>query len=67
MATEKSITKIDQLIGKKIHVIAYGASYIGHLQRVDYDKGVLIMTDGKDVVTLELDRVESFAEVEEES
>ena len=66
MTIEKSITKIDQLIGKKVHIIAYGASYIGTLQKVDYNKGIIILTDSQDVVTLELSRLESFAEVEEE-
>lgn len=65
MTTEKSITKIDELVGKKIHVIAYGASYIGVLKTVDYEKGILILADGKDVATIELDRIESFSTVEE--
>ncbi len=65
MTNEKSITKIDELVGQKVHIVAYGTSYIGTLQKVNYDKGILIISDGVDVVTLELDRIESFAKVEE--
>lgn len=60
MREEKSITKLDQFIGKQIQIVAFGASYVGTLQKVDYDEGYLIITDGKDVVTLELERVDSF-------
>lgn len=65
MTNEKSITKIDELVGQKMHIVAYGTSYIGTLQKVDYDKGIIILSDGVDVVTIELDRIESFSEVEE--
>jgi hypothetical protein len=60
MQEEKSITKLDQFIGKPIQIVAFGASYVGTLQKVDYEAGYLIVTDGKDVVTIELERVDSF-------
>jgi hypothetical protein len=64
MDTEQSITRLDTHIGGKIQVIAYGTTYIGTLQKVDYEKGYLIITDSKDTVTLDLDFVESFVSLE---
>ncbi len=61
MDIEQSLTKLDDFIGQKVQVVAYGASYIGTLQKVDYEKGFMIITDGKDTVTLDLDFVETFA------
>ncbi|MDO8520191.1 MAG: hypothetical protein Q7T11_08535 [Deltaproteobacteria bacterium] len=61
MSEEKSITKLDDYIGRKIQVTAYGTIYVGTLQKVDYEEDYLILTDGKDTVTLDLDRIESFA------
>ncbi|MBI4411697.1 MAG: hypothetical protein HY541_04355 [Deltaproteobacteria bacterium] len=66
MQEEKSITKLEDLIGKKIHVIAFGASYLGTLQKIDYDKGFLVLTDGKDTVFLELERIDSFSQAEDD-
>lgn len=65
MDNEKSITKLDSYIGKKIQVIAYGASYVGTLQKVDYEKGFVLLTDGKNVVTLDIERIESFSGIED--
>lgn len=64
MLDEKSISIIDEYIGKKMQVVAYGAAYIGTIQKVDYENGFLIMTDGRDKVTLELERIESFSSIE---
>lgn len=64
MDTEKSITLIDQLLGKKIHVIAFGTSYLGTLKKVDHEKGFIVVSDGVDTVNIELERVESYIEVE---
>ena len=60
MHEEKSITKLDQFVGQKIQIVAFGTSYVGTLQKVDYEDGYLILTDGKDVVTIQLERVDSF-------
>lgn len=65
MQTEKSITKIEDLIGKNIQVIAFGASYVGVLKKVDYDKGYIIIKDNKDSVTLDLEHVESYSSMED--
>ncbi len=62
---EKSISTIDEYVGNKVQVIAFGASYVGRLQKVDYDNDLLIMTDGTNKVTLELGRIESFTRIEE--
>ena len=64
MKPEKSITKIETYIGQQIQIVAYGASYLGTLQKVDNENDVLILTDGQNKVTLELSRVESFMPVE---
>lgn len=64
MVEEKSITKLDHYIGKKIQVVAYGTSYVGTLQKVDYDEGIILLTDGKEVVTLDIERIESFASLD---
>ena len=61
MVEEKSITKLDSYIGKKIQVTAFGTTYVGTLQKVDYDEGFIILTDGRDTVTLDIERIESFA------
>jgi len=61
---EKSITKIEDYVGKKVQVIAYGASYVGRLLKVHIDDGYLIISDDNDRVTIELSRVESFTLVE---
>ncbi len=61
---EKSITKIEDYVGKKVQVIAYGASYVGTLLKVHVEDGYLIISDEKDRVTIELGRVESFALVD---
>lgn len=65
MTKEKSITKIENYIGKKIQVVAFGTSYLGTLQKADYEEGIIVMTDGKNTVTIDLERIESFAAVEE--
>jgi hypothetical protein len=57
---ERSITRLDDFIGKKIQMIAYGTSYLGTLQKVDYEEGYVILTDGRDTVTIDLERVESY-------
>lgn len=63
MSIEKSITKIDFFLGKQIHLIAYGTSYIGRLQKVDYDKGFVMLSVEHEVVTIELEQIQSFEEV----
>jgi hypothetical protein len=65
MLAKKTITELDHYIGKKIQVIAFGAAYLGILQKVDYDKGFLLISDGKDTVTLDLEHVESYVPVVE--
>lgn len=57
---ERSITLIDDFVGKKVQIIAYGTSYLGTLQKVDHDEGYLILTDGRDTVTIDLERIDSY-------
>ena len=63
MQEEKSITKLEDLVDKKIQIVAFGTSYLGTLQKVDYEKGFLVLTDGKDTVFLELERIDSFVAI----
>ncbi len=61
---EKSISGIASLVGSKVQIIAYGISYVGLLQSIDHERGVLELCDGKDTVTLELERIEKYSLVE---
>lgn len=64
MQTESSITKLDNYIGQKIQVIAFGTSYVGILKTINYETGVLILEGNQDTVTIDLERVESFVSAE---
>lgn len=61
MPMERSITKLDDLKGQKIQVIAFGVSYVGILVDVNEEKGVVVLDDGKEKVSLDLEQIESFA------
>lgn len=52
-------------VGKRVEVFAFGITYIGKLRSIDYENGVILLTDEEDNVTLELERVESFNVVED--
>ena len=58
---ENSLTQLKNLIGKKVEIIAFDISYIGILEEIDFEQGILKLTDGDDFVILELERVESFS------
>lgn len=60
---DQSIRLLDSYVGKNIQVIAFGTSYLGKLQKVDYELGILVLTDGKDKATLDLERIEFFAPI----
>lgn len=57
---EGSLTQLKHLVGKKIEIIAFDISYIGILEQIDFEQGILKLIDGDDFVILELERVESF-------
>ena len=63
---EKSISHLDAYLGQTLHVVAFGTSYLGILQKVDLEKGYIILKERhkKDCITLDLDWVESFAVVD---
>lgn len=61
--TESSIRLIDAYLGQEIQVIAFGISYLGRLEKVDYEKGFIVLKDSKDQVTIDLERVETFAPI----
>jgi len=56
-----SITRLKDYLGKKVEIIAFGISYRGYLEEVDYDKGTLRMVEGDEFAILEIERVESFS------
>lgn len=64
MDLEKSITRIDDFVGMRLQIMAYGTSYVGVLKEVNNEDGFLLIQDGKDGVTLELERIESYRIVE---
>ena len=57
---ETSITKLDYLLGKKVEIIAFGISYMGILEDVDYERGTLKISDQNESATIDLERIESF-------
>jgi hypothetical protein len=61
MSDYQSITHLKDLIGRKVEIIAFGISYLGTLEGVDFDQGTLKIEDGDDFAILELERVESFS------
>jgi len=65
MEIEKSIRKLDEYVGKKVQILAFGTAYLGILEKVDYEKGFLEIKSGGQKMVLDLERVESFAGVEE--
>ncbi len=54
------IHQLQDFIGQKVEIIAFGISYLGILQEVDYDRGTLRLEDGEDRAILEIERVEYF-------
>ncbi len=61
MSLQHSITRLKDLEGRRVEIIAFGISYLGILKNVDYDKGTLRLEDGEDFAILEIERVESFS------
>jgi hypothetical protein len=54
---------IQQLVaheGKAGEVIAFGIAYSGTVERVDVAQGFVVIFDGENRATLELERIESF-------
>lgn len=49
--------------GSQVEVIAFGLAYIGILETVDPDDGVIVISDGSQKAVLEIERVESFTKV----
>lgn len=49
--------------GSQVEVIAFGLAYVGELEMVDPDDGVIVISDGVQKAVLEIERVESFTKV----
>ena len=49
--------------GVQVEVIAFGLAYVGELEMVDPDDGVIVISDGVQKAVLEIERVESFTKV----
>lgn len=61
MPDYSSITRLQDYIGRRVEIIAFGISYMGILKDVNYDKGTLKIVDEKESAILEIERVESFS------
>lgn len=47
--------------GKRVELIAFGISYAGILEQVDIDTGTVVVADGEDKATIEIERIESLS------
>ena len=50
--------------GKRVEVIAFGIVYTGILKTIDTDNGTIVIADGDDHAVLEIERIESFSQLE---
>ena len=50
--------------GKRVEVIAFGIVYTGILKNIDTDNGTIVIADGDDRAVLEIERIESFSQLE---
>ena len=46
--------------GKRVEIIAFGLAYTGLLEKIDIDRGTVVVVDGEDSATLEIERIESL-------
>lgn len=60
MNQNQSISQLQDFMGKKVEIIAFGISYLGTIENVDYDAGTIKLVDEDDMAILEIERVESF-------
>ncbi len=60
MKEDLSFTRLQDFVGHKVEIIAFGISYMGILEEVDPERGTLKIVDGEDFAMLELERVEAF-------
>jgi len=51
--------------GKRIEIIAFGIVYTGKLEKVDADNGTLMIVDGDEKATIEIERIESLSVLEQ--
>lgn len=61
MNQNQSISYLQNFVGKKVEIIAFGISYLGIIEEVDYDAGTIKLVDDDEFAILEIERVESFA------
>ena len=47
--------------GRRVDLQAFGIVYVGVLQDVDIDNGTVVITDGEDKATIEIERIESLS------
>jgi len=58
---ENSISRLQDLVGKRVELIAFNISYQGILDSIDNEKGVLKLINKEDYAVLELERIEAFS------
>lgn len=61
MPDSPSITQLKDYLGRRVEIFAFGISYLGTLDAIDFDEGTLKIVDGDDFAILEIERVESFS------
>ncbi len=64
MEVEITPEGLQDAIGKKVEVLAFGMAYAGILKRVDLEPGTIQIRDRGDYVVLEIERIESFKVLE---
>jgi len=57
---QKSLLKIEEYIGRRLEVVAFGISYVGFLEEVDIHEGFIKLTDRGNFAVLELERVDTY-------
>ncbi len=61
----RSLLSIRDHVGRRIEVIAFGIAYIGTLEAVDLQEGIISLSDGGESAVLELERVEAYFPIDE--
>lgn len=61
---ESSITDLNQWLGQFVQIVAYGTSYVGILQKIDFDEGSLVLADGEDTVKIDLEQITDINHVD---
>ena len=59
-AREVDLQKIQEALGKRVEILAFGIAYTGFLKKMDIETGTVQIRDKGDYAVLEIERIESF-------